>query len=96
MKNALEEIADEVYEQLRARPAGFCACAQCRDDAITRALNKIRPRYISGSPIGSAVTRVALSQRQARAEMSVVMLEAMQVVRTNPRHLSGRGALRAG
>ena len=96
MKNALEEIADEVFEQLRDRHAGFCTCSQCRDDAITRALNKIRPRYISGSPIGSAVTRVALSQRQARAEMSVVMLEAMHVVRTNPRHLSGSEALRAG
>jgi hypothetical protein len=86
MKNALEEIADEVFDQLRARHAGFCDCGQCRDDAITRALNQIRPRYISGSPIGSAVTRVALSQRQARAELSVVLLEAMRVVRKNPRH----------
>ena len=86
MKNALEEIADDVFEQLRCRHAEFCDCAKCRDDAITRALNKIRPRYISGSPMGSAVTRVALSQRQAQAEMSVVMLEAMKVVRANPRH----------
>jgi hypothetical protein len=86
MKNALEEIADEVFEQLRQRRAGFCDCPQCRDDAITRALNQIRPRYISGSPIGSAVTRVALSLRQARAEMSVVMLEAMAVVSAKPRH----------
>lgn len=95
MKNALEEIADEVFEQLSDRRAGFCTCSQCRDDAITRALNKIRPRYISGSPIGSAVTRVALSQRQARAEMSVVMLEAMQVVRTNPRHAAAVAGARA-
>ena len=93
MKNALEEIADEVYDQLKKRHAGFCSCAQCRDDAITRALNKIRPRYISGSPVGSAVTRVALSQRQARAEMSVVMLEALKVVHSNPRHpVGGRRA----
>ncbi|MCC6319202.1 MAG: late competence development ComFB family protein [Gemmatimonadaceae bacterium] len=95
MKNAIEEIADEVFQQLRERHADFCSCPQCRDDVITRALNQLRPRYISGSPIGSAVTRVALSQRQARAEMSVVMLEAMQVVRTNPRHIAegvGRSA----
>lgn len=90
MKNALEEIADEVFEQLRERHAGFCDCPQCRDDAITRALNQVRPRYISGSPIGSAVTRVALSQRQARAELSVVMLDAMRVVQANPRHAGTR------
>ena len=90
MKNALEEIADEVFAQLRERYAGFCPCAQCRDDAITHALNKIRPRYISGSPVGSAVTRVALSQRQARAELSVVLLEAMDLVRDHPRHAEAR------
>jgi hypothetical protein len=88
MKNALEEIADEVFEQLRDRRAGFCTCSQCRDDAITRALNKIRPRYISGSPIGSAVTRVALSHRQARAELAVVMLDGMRIVSARPRHQS--------
>lgn len=86
MKNALEEIAEEAFEQLRDRDAGFCHCAQCRDDVITRALNQIRPRYISGSPVGSAVTRVALSYFQARAEMSVVMLDAMRMVRNRPRH----------
>jgi hypothetical protein len=86
MKNALEEIADEVFEQLRSRHAGFCDCVQCRDDVITHALNKIRPRYISGSPVGSAVTRVVLSHHQARAEMFVVMLDAMDVVRAKPRH----------
>lgn len=88
MKNALEEIADEVFDELRARHAVFCPCSQCRDDAITAALNKIRPRYISGSPIGSAVTRVALSHRQARAELAVVMLEAMRIVSARPRHKS--------
>jgi hypothetical protein len=86
MKNALEEIAEEVFEQLRLRDAAFCTCPQCRDDAITNALNQIRPRYMSGSLIGSAVTRVAISQRQARAELSVVMLDAMRRVARRPRH----------
>ncbi len=86
MKNALEEIANDVFAELRRRHAGFCNCAQCRDDVITAALNKIRPRYISGSPLGSAVTRVALSHRQARAELAVVMLDAMRLVGAHPRH----------
>jgi hypothetical protein len=89
MKNALEEIANDVFDQLRRRHAGFCDCLQCSDDVITAALNKIRPRYISGSPIGSAVTRVALSHRQVRAELAVVMLDAMRLVSARPRHPVG-------
>lgn len=86
MRNALEEIANDLFDQLRSRHAGFCDCAQCRDDVVAGALNKIRPRYIGGSLIGSAVTRVALDQRQARAELAVVMLEAMRRVHARPRH----------
>ena len=86
MKNALEEIVDEVFETLRGRDARFCSCAQCRDDVVTHTLNNARPRYISGSLIGSAVTRVALSHEQARAEMAVLVLDAMRRVSANPRH----------
>lgn len=86
MKNALEEIVDEVFGTLRGRDARFCPCSQCRDDVITHTLNNARPRYISGSLIGSAVTRVALSHEQARAEMAVLVLDAMRRVAANPRH----------
>lgn len=86
MKNALEESVMEVFTRLRATEAGYCHCAQCEDDVVTHTLNKARPRYISGSPVGSAVTRVALSQDQARAEIAVLVLEAMRRVQRNPRH----------
>ncbi len=86
MKNVLEDAVVETFEQLRSREAGYCACAQCRDDVIAHTLNKARPRYISGSLVGSAVTRVALSQDQVRAEIAVLVLEAMRRVQRNPRH----------
>jgi uncharacterized CHY-type Zn-finger protein len=86
MKNALEETVSDIFALLKERDATFCTCPQCHDDVITRALNKARPRYISGSPVGSAVTRVALSHEQARAEIAVLVLEAMRLVRDNPRH----------
>ena len=86
MTNALEDIIAEIFDELRHRDAGFCACAQCRDDAILHALNKARPRYISKSLIGSAVTRVALSQGGVRAEIAVLVLEAMRKVASHPRH----------
>ena len=86
MQNVLEEALTEIFEQLRNREAGFCACEQCHDDVVTHALNKARPRYISGNAVGSAVTRVALTQDQARAEIAVLVLEAMRRVQRNPRH----------
>ena len=86
MRNAIEEIADEVFDTLRAGDAAFCICPQCRGDVITHALNKIRPRYVSGISVGSAVTRVALSHHQARTELTVIMIEAMRLVQAKPRH----------
>jgi competence protein ComFB len=87
MHNALEEVVGEVFDQLARARAEFCSCTQCRDDVITHALNQARPRYISGSLIGSAVTRVALSHEQARAELAVLVLDAMRRVTARPRHL---------
>ena len=86
MKNVLEEMVAEVYAQLRARHPEFCSCERCLDDVIAQALNKARPRYIGGSPIGAAVTRVSLSSDQARAEIAVVVFDAMRRVNANPRH----------
>ena len=97
MTNALEEAVSDVFRQLVGRDATFCACSQCHDDVVLRTLNKARPRYVSRSPMGSAVTRVALSQEQSRAEIAVLVLEAMRLVRDHPRHgpeafVSGGGA----
>lgn len=86
MKNALEELVLDVYRQLMARHEEFCSCERCRDDVIAQALNKARPRYIGGSPLGAAVTRVSLAGDQARAEIAVLVFDAMRLVNQNPRH----------
>jgi competence protein ComFB len=86
MKNALEELVFEVYRQLQTRHPEFCTCERCHDDVIAQALNKARPRYIGGSPIGAAVTRVSLDGDQAKAEIAVLVFDAMRRVQMNPRH----------
>lgn len=86
MQNVLEESVHEVFFRLRDLEAGYCHCSKCQDDVITHALNHARPRYISGSGVGSAVTRVALTRDQAQAEVAVLVLEAMRRVQRNPRH----------
>jgi competence protein ComFB len=86
MKNVLEELVLEVYRQLKARHPEFCTCERCQDDVTAQALNKARPRYIGGSPIGAAVTRVSLAGDQAKAEIAVLVFDAMRRVQQNPRH----------
>ncbi len=86
MINALEELVRAVHSELREKYAEGCACQQCQDDVITMAMNHLRPRYIVGEPMGAALTRVSLSQAQARAEIAVVVFDAMRRVGANPRH----------
>jgi late competence development protein ComFB len=86
MINALEEAIIEAYGALRDAGPAFCGCARCREDVITMALNQARPRYVVGDPLGAAVTRVALNRDQMRAELSVIVLEAIRRVGAAPRH----------
>ncbi|MGQ0539726.1 MAG: late competence development ComFB family protein [Gemmatimonadaceae bacterium] len=92
MTNAIEEVVREVYAQVREREAKagavFCSCPRCNDDVLRHTMNHLRPRYV-GSTVGSAVTRVSLSSEQTRAEVAVVVLDAMRRVSRNPRHYGG-------
>lgn len=91
MINAIEEVVREVYQQVKTREAttggsaAFCHCPQCEDDVIRHTMNHLRPRYV-GTTVGSAVTRVSLSLEQVRAEVAVVILDAMKRVAKNPMH----------
>jgi hypothetical protein len=85
MINAIEEVVREVYDQMRDREEGFCTCPQCKDDVLRHTMNHLRPRYV-GTPVGAAVTRAALALEQTRAEVAVVVLEAMHLVAQNPMH----------
>jgi len=86
MLNALEEAVRETYDALRSADPSFCGCQRCRDDVMTLVLNQARPRYVVGDPLGAAVTRVALERRQQRAELSVIVLDAMRRVAQAPHH----------
>jgi len=89
MINALEEVVRDTYLDLRERDADFCRCQQCQDDVLTLAMNNAKPRYVAEAPLGAAVTRVALSQDGAKAEIAVVVMEAMRKVAGRPRHARG-------
>ena len=89
MQNVLEEEVRTIYAELRGtHGAGKCDCEQCQDDVISLVLNHARPRYVvtARRSLGAAVTRVALSQESARAELTVLILDAMSKVAKNPLH----------
>jgi hypothetical protein len=85
MINALEEAVRAVHRALLRDHVEFCACPRCADDVAMLALNQAKPRYVD-SAIGAAVTRVALSQDGAKAEIAVVVLDAMRRIAAHPRH----------
>ena len=88
MKNVLEVVVAREYERLRPTVPGFCGCPQCRDDVLVYALNRLDPRYVA-APEGEVISGVALQRDQAKADVSLILLEAFRRVGSAPRH--GRG-----
>jgi competence protein ComFB len=84
--NALEEAVERAYDELKPVHPELCGCERCKADVLTFALNRARPRYIVGDALGSAVTRVTLSRDQAKAELAVIVLDAMLRVARQPHH----------
>jgi hypothetical protein len=53
---------------------------------LARALEQAAPRYADPEALGTAVLRVALAREQGRAELVVIVLDAMRSVSATPRH----------
>ena len=91
MKNVLEEVVAREYEHLRPTIAGFCGCAQCHDDVLVYALNRLTPRYVAARE-GEVISGVALQRDQSKADVSMMLLEAFRRVVSAPRPGHGGSA----
>jgi len=90
MKNALENAVRSIHRELMVKHPEFCTCERCEDDVLALALNQTKPRYVSeNSSLGTVVTGVHLSYDQLRAELTVLVFEAMRRVAASPRHDEG-------
>ena len=89
MKNRLETVIEEIYHELRGKNPDYCACELCQSDVLAFALNHSRPRYSGGTATGRALISVDLQKDQTRAELAVVVLDAMRRVAATPRHARG-------
>ncbi len=83
MKNLLEDAVFREYEILKDTIPGFCGCAMCRDDVLVYALNRLAPKYVARRE-GEVLTNVSMGSDQPKADLSVVLLEALQRVHADP------------
>lgn len=90
MKNLLEGTLRELYDGMRDRYPQYCTCERCQADVLAMALNQVRPRYTGGTAQGMAITMLDLQASATRASLSVVLLDAMRRVDSNPNHDAGR------
>jgi hypothetical protein len=86
MKNLLEDTVVGIYQDLIAKISGACSCASCKEDALAYVLNKTRPRYSGGTDTGMALIALDLQKDQTRAQLAVIVMDAIQRVAANPRH----------
>ena len=85
MKSPLERAVREVHEKLTRTHGTFCACEQCADDVVALVMNQTKPRYTT-TGLGWAVEAADLDTDQVRAELAVLVFEAMNRVAEQPRH----------
>lgn len=85
MRSPLERAVRAVHASLTERHTEFCACEQCADDVVAMVMNQIRPRYTT-TGLGYAVEAADLDTDQVRAQLSVLVFEAMNRVAEQPRH----------
>ena len=85
MRTPLERVVRELHASLAAQHAEFCACEQCTDDVAALVMNQSRPRFTT-TGLGWAVEAASLDTDQARAQLSVLVFDAMRRVAEQPRH----------
>ncbi|HEY8393151.1 MAG TPA: late competence development ComFB family protein [Capillibacterium sp.] len=85
MKNYMEDVINEVFDDLLAKNSDFCRCERCRKDVLAIALGKIKGSY-AVSPEGEIFARVEQVDRQVRADALLAVMEAMRKVAAKPRH----------
>ncbi|MFC1639971.1 late competence development ComFB family protein [Gemmatimonadota bacterium] len=84
VKNLQEEAVKQRYEELKLTMPEFCGCEMCSDDVLVYALNRLQPRYVA-QPTGEVITHVSLGSDQPKADISVVILDGMRRVSSEPR-----------
>jgi competence protein ComFB len=84
--NKMESVVRQVTDQMIDKyDESVCRCPRCRLDILALALNTLPPKYVVTN-IGNAVTNVDLDSSQWQANVTMAVCNAIEVVRSRPRH----------
>jgi len=80
MENAVKQMAEQMMSG-----SGVCSFSRCLLDVLALALNTLPPKYVVTN-IGNAVTNVDLDSSQWKANVTMAICNAINVVKDRPRH----------
>jgi len=82
--NNMESIVKEAAEQMLPE-SGLCSCSRCLLDVLALSLNSLPPKYVVTS-MGNAVTNADLDSSQWKANVTMALCNAINIVKSRPRH----------
>jgi competence protein ComFB len=85
LRNYMEDVVKEVFDEYLQRDPDFCRCERCRRDTIVMTLNQMRGKYV-GSHEGDVRAGAASADRQTKADAMLALLQAVQRVKGHPHH----------
>ena len=83
-KNISEELL-ELYLDGCIRSSDACGCQRCRADIRALALNAMKPHYVV-TDLGDAYVRLEGMSIQSQADTITTIMNAINMVKSNPRH----------
>lgn len=84
-KNYMEDVVLEVYQEFKNLHPEYCSCERCSADTMAIALTKLHGKY-AVSPEGEIFAKISREDRQVRADVLVVIMEAAKQVAKQPNH----------
>ena len=83
--NKMEAATRQEVKCMFEKNQDMCSCPQCELDIMALALNSLPPKYVV-TTMGNAVTNVNLVSFQWKADVTMAVCQAAEMVRKHPRH----------
>lgn len=88
LRNYMEEIVGRLADKYM-KEQGACQCEKCRLDVMALALNALPPSYIV-TQRGEIFASIDATYLQNQVDAEVAVLNAVEMVKTSPKHENGK------
>lgn len=87
--NMMEDNVEQKLNDLLPMMKQYCSCKECVLEMATYALNRLPAKYVHTDK-GAVLHKFDTSSTQAEAEITSVVLQAIQVIGEKPNHGNAR------